>query len=363
MNERPTYYPGSAAGRFKIVCWRTRSIAIVFGLLVAGTASAQDMAVQVAESRKLGIQIMAERAAWCAPQPTFRIAATRSEVFQQPDLAATLQRLGTALVARTCPTMQSLQLIGQVADQPAILWRASAAAADGWIVRIQSSAQTGDDLDELLAPPKQPSPAPVSPQPVPAPSSSSLAPVPRSVQYRPPSLAACQANTRSTAGNAECFQAEIDRLAARLQPGSATWKTDMERTCNKLADGNGTAGLGMVQDCIMNALALRVGESSGAVSPASPLSASLACPATSSGRPLSKLGTGTLFDGNPADLVSLAPGDTKAGAGGSFVNTWRLPAGGSYVLVCRYSGTPDLPLPLSSAAHVCRQDLKSFVCH
>lgn len=249
--------------------------AIAIGLLAAGTTSAQDQPVRVAVSQKLGIQVLAERAAWCAPRPTFQIAATRADAFQQPDLAATLQRLGAALAARTCPTMQSLQLVGQVADQPAILWRAAAAAADGWIVRLQSSAQTGIDLDSLLAPPKPQTPQPASPNPVPAPPSGSPAPAP------PPS---------------------------------------------------------------------------------SPSATPIACPATSIGRSLSSLGTGTLFDGDPANKVALAPGGTKTGAGNSFVNTWRLPAGGNYILVCHYANTPDLPLPLGPAAHVCQQDQKTFSC-
>ena len=88
----------------------------------------------------------------------------------------------------------------------------------------------------------------------------------------------------------------------------------------------------------------------------------IACPATSSGRPLSRTETGTLFDGDPAQQMSLAPNGSKTGPGGSFFNTWRLQAGGNYTLACHYAEGPDLLLPLGPAAHTCQQDTKSFVC-
>ena len=87
-----------------------------------------------------------------------------------------------------------------------------------------------------------------------------------------------------------------------------------------------------------------------------------ACPDTSSGHPLSRTGTGTLFDGDPAKQMSLAPNGTKSAPGGGFMNTWRLTAGGNYILACHYAGGPDLLPPLGPAAHTCHQDRTSFVC-
>lgn len=91
----------------------------------------------------------------------------------------------------------------------------------------------------------------------------------RAESYRPPSLVACQANAVSTAANGDCYSAEIERLEARLPPGSARWKSNMERSCNKQMQGNGTGGIGMAMGCMLDALAVRVGASRGAATPAS----------------------------------------------------------------------------------------------
>ena len=96
-------------------------------------------------------------------------------------------------------------------------------------------------------------------------------------------------------------------------------------------------------------------------SPASAVNTPVACPATNLGRPRSRTGFGSVFDGDPANLVELAPGSVP-GPNGSFVNTWNLQAGRAHVLVCRYAGAPDVVLPLGPAARVCRQDATTFVC-
>ena len=88
----------------------------------------------------------------------------------------------------------------------------------------------------------------------------------------------------------------------------------------------------------------------------------IACPAISSSHRLSPTETGTLFDGDPVHLMALAPNGTKSAPGGGSMNTWRLPAGGNYILACHYAGGPDLLLPLGPAAHMCQQDRTSFAC-
>ena len=88
----------------------------------------------------------------------------------------------------------------------------------------------------------------------------------------------------------------------------------------------------------------------------------IACPATSSSHRQSRTETGTLFDGDPVRRMSLAPNGTRSVPGGGFMNTWRLPAGGNYILACHYEGGPDLLLPLGPAAHMCQQDRTSFAC-
>ena len=71
-------------------------------------------------------------------------------------------------------------------------------------------------------------------------------------------------------------------------------------------------------------------------SPASTATTPVACPAMNQGRPRSRTGFGSVFDGDPASLVELAPGSSVPGPNGTFVNTWSLPAGRAHVLVCRY---------------------------
>ena len=68
------------------------------------------------------------------------------------------------------------------------------------------------------------------------------------------------------------------------------------------------------------------------------------------------------FDGDPANQMSLVPNGIKSGPDGGPMNTWRLPAGGNYILACHYAGGPALLLSLGPAAHMCEHDLTGFAC-
>ena len=91
----------------------------------------------------------------------------------------------------------------------------------------------------------------------------------RAEGYRPQSLTACQATALSTADNAGCFATEIDRLAVRLPSGSTQWMDGTKRSCNSKFERDGTAGIGMAMNCILQAVATRVGASREAAHPTS----------------------------------------------------------------------------------------------
>lgn len=134
-----------------------RWIVLVPGFLTAGLLACPALAEvaprQIAASQRLGVEVTADSANWCAAanagRPLFTVVADKADTFQAPDLLATLQRLGTALVARDCPTAQGIDLQGQVRGGAAVIWRARADAAAGWVVQVAAAvAPKAMDLDE-----------------------------------------------------------------------------------------------------------------------------------------------------------------------------------------------------------------------
>lgn len=90
--------------------------------------------------------------------------------------------------------------------------------------------------------------------------------------------------------------------------------------------------------------------------------AAVQCPAASGGRPLRAAGGGDLYEGPVQDNATLAPRSSRQGSSG-WVNTWQLPGGAGFTLVCRYEGTAAVvALPLTPEIRGCRQDARSFVC-
>ena len=78
-------------------------------------------------------------------------------------------------------------------------------------------------------------------------------------EYHPASLVSCQAKVHSTADNADCYQREIDKLSARLPTGLASWKAGAQKSCNAKYEQDGTAGEGESMDCILQAVAAKIG--------------------------------------------------------------------------------------------------------
>ena len=86
----------------------------------------------------------------------------------------------------------------------------------------------------------------------------------------------------------------------------------------------------------------------GVLSFATAAHAAVECPRSSQGHRLTAFG---LFQGDPAQLVELAPNSVE-GPNGSYVNTWPLRSSVGLVAVCHFEGVPeqriDLPVGLSS---------------
>ena len=89
--------------------------------------------------------------------------------------------------------------------------------------------------------------------------------------------------------------------------------------------------------------------------------AAVQCPSQSQGHTLARLDGGSLFQGNPADNMLLAPSEENPGGHG--VNVWNLPNPEGITLVCRYEGVPTpLMFNLTGDIHSCRQATGSFSC-
>lgn len=97
------------------------------------------------------------------------------------------------------------------------------------------------------------------------------------------------------------------------------------------------------------------------VSTAEAHAAVVECPAIHDGHRLARLDGGSLYQGDPADNVLLAP--TNESPGGRGVNVWTLPDPVGIVLVCQYEGTrAQVVLRLSADVHTCRQSTERFSC-
>ena len=78
--------------------------------------------------------------------------------------------------------------------------------------------------------------------------------------------------------------------------------------------------------------------------------AAVECPRSSQGH---RLTTFSLFEGDPADLVELAPASAP-GPNGSYVNTWPLRSSAGLVAVCRFEGGPEQRIQLPTGLSSCR---------
>ena len=78
--------------------------------------------------------------------------------------------------------------------------------------------------------------------------------------------------------------------------------------------------------------------------------AAVECPRSSQGH---RLTTFSLFEGDPAKQVELAPGSAP-GPNGSYVNTWPLRSSVGLVAVCRFEGAPAQQIGLPAGLSSCR---------
>jgi len=64
----------------------------------------------------------------------------------------------------------------------------------------------------------------------------------------------------------------------------------------------------------------------------------------------------SLFEGNPAKQVELAPESSVGGLDGGFVNTWPLRSSIGLVAVCRFEGASEQRIQLPSGLSSCRAE-------
>ena len=91
--------------------------------------------------------------------------------------------------------------------------------------------------------------------------------------------------------------------------------------------------------------------------------AATGCPPAQDGHRLARLDGASLYQGDPANSMLLAP--TQENPGGRGVNVWTLPDARNVVLVCRYENQPaPRVLTLPPGPQTCRQDLRAgtFEC-
>ena len=90
----------------------------------------------------------------------------------------------------------------------------------------------------------------------------------------------------------------------------------------------------------------------GMLSFATTAHAAVECPRSVQGHRLTAF---SLFEGDPARRVELAPGSV-AGPNGSYVNTWPLRSSVGLIAVCRYDGAPEQQIGLPPSLSSCRAE-------
>ena len=88
------------------------------------------------------------------------------------------------------------------------------------------------------------------------------------------------------------------------------------------------------------------------LAPATAAHAAVDCPRSSQGH---RLTTFSLFEGDPAKQVELAPG-SAAGPNGTYVNTWPLRSSVGLVAICRFDGALEQRIQLPAGLSSCRAE-------
>ena len=92
--------------------------------------------------------------------------------------------------------------------------------------------------------------------------------------------------------------------------------------------------------------------------------AAVECPSSSGGHRLARMGGASLYQGDPAARMDLAPDRQAADMRGS--NVWMTPNPGELTLVCRYDGSQSpVVLRLPPGIRSCTQNLaaRTFTCN
>lgn len=141
--------------------------AMAASMLFLGGAAASAQ-TRIAFSDRLGVEIMADSPAWCAVQTSLKVVARSNAVFTSADLATLIQRLGSTVITRECPSARSLDLTGVVAGQGQPVWHGTAQSANNWAMApvLSPTSTVSTDLDAM---PGKPPAAAVASATTPAP--------------------------------------------------------------------------------------------------------------------------------------------------------------------------------------------------
>ena len=94
---------------------------------------------------------------------------------------------------------------------------------------------------------------------------------------------------------------------------------------------------------------------------ASVAQAAVECPPLQDGHRLARLDGASLYQGDPANNMLLAPSHENPGGRG--VNVWDLPEPAGIVLICRYDGSrTPVVINLPQDVHTCQQSVGAFSC-
>lgn len=121
-------------------------------------AQAMDRPHQIAVSQRLGMEVEAPSAFWCATAPKLNVVVQQVATLSSSETLGLLQRVASTVVAKECPSAQGLAFTGMTKGSTTVVWQARAAASDNWQVRVEPPPAI--DLDALFDAPS-PSLAPV----------------------------------------------------------------------------------------------------------------------------------------------------------------------------------------------------------
>ena len=100
-------------------------------------AQAADRPNQVAVSQRLGMAVEAPSKSWCAITPKLNVVVQQVAILSGHDILEMLQRVGSTVVSKECPTAQGVAFTGLTKGSTTVVWQASATASDNWQVKVE----------------------------------------------------------------------------------------------------------------------------------------------------------------------------------------------------------------------------------